>query len=319
MLRKAPSLEAIEIFVAAAHGHSFRSVARRLALSPSAISRRIAGLEAFLGMALFERSGQSQRLTAAGQRYLAMVEPAIDAIQRASAAITQGDGRRLKVAASHSFAATWLMPRLADLHQRFGIEVEIVPTRDFDALRSGEAHLGIWGGMVVPDDMVAETIVEADVVPISSPRMADGTLPPDGGDHLARYPLLSVRDPAGLWDRWFAVFREAEPAGFEVREFATLQLMYEAAASGAGIALAVPLVSEPWLRAGKLVPCSSRSLALGETYRLYRPIRRIARTDTEHRFADWLTGEVRNSLVEFKALTMQRGLSARAAASRMSQ
>src|SRR3546814_6001875 len=42
MLRKAPPLEAIEIFVAAAQGDSFRSVARRLALSPSAVSRRIA-------------------------------------------------------------------------------------------------------------------------------------------------------------------------------------------------------------------------------------------------------------------------------------
>src|SRR3546814_18254953 len=91
MLRKAPPLEAIEIFVAAAQGDSFRSVARRLALSPSAVSRRIATLEAFLGMPLFERSGQSQRLNAAGQRYLSMVEPAIDAIQRASVMIGQGD------------------------------------------------------------------------------------------------------------------------------------------------------------------------------------------------------------------------------------
>jgi LysR family transcriptional regulator, glycine cleavage system transcriptional activator len=78
--------------------------------------------------------------------------------------------------------------------------------------------------------------------------------------------------------------------------------MYEAAASGAGVALAVPLVSEPWLRAGKLVPCNSRSLPLGETYRLYRPIRRIARTELEHRFADWLHDEVGRSMVEFRTL-----------------
>src|SRR3546814_14347037 len=77
-----------------------------------------------------------------------------------------------------------------------------------------------------------------------------------------------------------------------IREFATLQLMYEAAASGAGIALAMPLVAEPYLRLGKLVPCGSRTLALGETYRLYRPARRIARTETAQRFADWLHKDV---------------------------
>lgn len=305
MLRKAPSLEAIEIFVAASQGDSFRSVARRLALSPSAVSRRIASLEAFLGMALFDRGGQTQRLTAAGQHYLAMVAPAMEAIQRASEAITQGDVRRLRIATSHSFAATWLMPRLADLHHRHGIEVEIVPTRNFDVLRSGEAHLGIWGGLTVPEDMIADTVVAANVVPISSPHMANGKGRPNCDEAFAGHTLLSVRDPAGLWERWFAAFQQTQPASFVVREFATLQLMYEAAASGAGVALAVPLVSEPWLRAGKLIPCSRRSLALGETYRLYRPIRRVARTDAEHRFADWLHGEVENSLVEFKAMTKQ--------------
>src|SRR3546814_16054710 len=76
MLRKAPQLEAIEIFVAAAQGDSFRSVASRLALSPSAVSRRIAPLESFLVMPLFARSGQSQRMTTAGQRSFSMGDPA---------------------------------------------------------------------------------------------------------------------------------------------------------------------------------------------------------------------------------------------------
>src|SRR3546814_446720 len=242
-------------------------------------------------MPLFERSGQSQRLNAAGQRYLSMVEPAIDAIQRASVMIGQGDQNQLKVATSHSFAAAWLMPRLADLHRHHGIDVEIVPTREFDALRSGEAHLGIWGGLAVPDDMIAETMVEAHVLPVAAPRMADGRPAPHSEEELAGHTLLSIRSPAGLWERWFAASK-VQPSQVVIREFATLQLMYEAAASGAGIALAMPLVAEPYLRLGKLVPCGSRTLALGETYRLYRPARRIARTETEQRFADWLPQEV---------------------------
>ncbi|MFX8414286.1 LysR family transcriptional regulator, partial [Acinetobacter baumannii] len=41
MLRKIPSLEATEAFVAAASTCSFRAAAGSLALSPSAFSRRI--------------------------------------------------------------------------------------------------------------------------------------------------------------------------------------------------------------------------------------------------------------------------------------
>lgn len=287
--------------MAASKGDSFRSVARRLALSPSAVSRRISGLESFLGITLFHRGGQSQRLTAAGSHYLSMVEPAMHAIQCASVSVAHGDPMRLKVAASHSFASAWLMPRLADLHRRHGIEVEVVPTRDCKAVRSGEADLGIWGGLSVPDDMIADVLVEAHVIPVASPRMPGG-IPALDGDHI--FPsLLSVRDPSGLWDRWFAACGETRQIGRAAREYATLQLMYEAAASGAGVALAMPLVAEPWLQAKKLLPCSARTLVLRETYSLYRPMRRLARTEIEQRFADWLREQIHGSMDKFAKLT----------------
>lgn len=306
MLRKTPSIEAIEIFVAAAQGKSFRSVARELALSPSAISRRIASLEAFLGMPLFDRCGQSQKLTPAGQRYLFLVEPAIDAIRRASTLLAEGDQKRLRIATSHSFAACWLMPRLTQLVHDIGMEVEILPTRDFDALRSGEANLGIWGGLPVPQDMIAETIAETRVFPVAAPWLSQRA---DERAELANWNLLSVREPAGLWERWFAAAGLAPCRPLAIREYATLQLMYEAAASGAGIALAMPLVTEPWLRTGRLLPFGSGSsgpMALGEVYRLYRPSRRMARTETEARFANWLHRSVAASMDEFREFSDRR-------------
>ena len=287
MLRRTPPLEALEIFVTAGQGGSFRSVARRLALSPSAVSRRIAALETFLGITLFDRSDQSQTLNAAGRRYLSLVEPAIAAIQRASAMASETDMRRLKIATSHSFASTWLMPRLADLHRHHGIEVEVIPTRDFDALRSGEAQLGIWGGLEVPCDMIAETVADAQVVPVAAPVMADGRPPPRDEEDLAGRVLLTVKSPPRIWERWFAA-SGTKRAAFVVREFATLQMMYEAASGGLGVALAMPLVAEPYLASGKLVPCVRPARPLGETYRLYQADRRVARSETEQRFALWM-------------------------------
>src|SRR3546814_16392483 len=90
------------------------------------------------------------------------------------------------------------MPRLADLHRHHGIDVEIVPTREFDALRSGEAHLGIWGGLAVPDDMIAETMVAAHVLPVAAPRMPAGSTGPHTEEERGGHNLLSLRAPAGL-------------------------------------------------------------------------------------------------------------------------
>jgi len=87
MGRTAPPLEAIQAFLAAVRAASFRAAADELALSPSAFSRRIQSLEAFLGVALYDRSGPTPRLTEAGERYHRDLEPAFEAICTATKAV----------------------------------------------------------------------------------------------------------------------------------------------------------------------------------------------------------------------------------------
>ncbi|RSU63579.1 LysR family transcriptional regulator [Sphingomonas koreensis] len=232
MLRQAPPLEAIEIFVAAAGGASFRSVARELALSPSAVSRRIAALEAFLGTRLFDRNGQSQRLSAAGVRYLTAVEPALDAIRRATGQVSADAVGRLTIATSHSLAAAWLAPRLPEVQDLLGIEVEILPSRDPDVLRSGEAQLAIWGGMAAQPGLTAERLFDAVAIPAACSRRVEGRLWSTA--ELASQPLLTVQSPSRLWERWFAGEGEAGQSQLRQRVFPTLQLMYEAACAGGG-------------------------------------------------------------------------------------
>jgi LysR family glycine cleavage system transcriptional activator len=300
MLRRSPPLEAIEIFVAVAYAESFRAAARGLALSPSAVSRRIASLEAFLGVALFDRSGSLPALNATGRRYLAQIEPAMKAICRATTFAIEKDTSKIRVATSHSFANAWLSPRLGDLQRSEGIEIDIVPTRDLDVLRSGEAQLAIWGGLSIPNDMAAETIVQAEVIPVAAPVMADGRLPPQTEDELMERRLLTVGTPANLWQQWFVLSgQRREPT--DVREFATLQLAYEAAAAGLGVALAIPLIAEPYLRTGRLLPCAPAAREIGECYRLYRPRRRAKPPEAELRFANWLRKAARKSVDEFQA------------------
>ncbi len=74
MRRKIPSNSALLAFEAAAHtDHSnFARAAESVALTEGAIGRQIGRLEAFLGVALFERVGNRVRL-APGVRYALQV------------------------------------------------------------------------------------------------------------------------------------------------------------------------------------------------------------------------------------------------------
>ncbi|MGK6320758.1 LysR substrate-binding domain-containing protein [Sphingomonas sp. DT-204] len=301
MLRQAPPLEAIEIFVAAAGGASFRSVARELALSPSAVSRRIAALEAFLGTSLFERRGQTQRLSPAGTRYLAAVEPALHAIRRATAQVSPDPLERLTVATSHSLAAAWLVPRLPEAQDLLGIEIEVLPSRNPDVLRSGEAQLAIWGGMSEQPGLAAERLFDVVAIPAARPQLVGRKGWSDA--ELAVRPLLTVQSPSRLWERWFAGEGESAPCPLRLRVFPTLQLMYEAACAGAGIVLAMPVIADSYLASGRLVPVARTIRPLGEGYALFRPVRRSGPSPVERQFVAWLRESIDRSRTAFDELT----------------
>jgi DNA-binding transcriptional LysR family regulator len=63
-------IDAMQAFVTVAELHGFAPAARRLKLSPSAVTRLVAALEAHLGVRLLQRTTRSMALTDAGQRYL---------------------------------------------------------------------------------------------------------------------------------------------------------------------------------------------------------------------------------------------------------
>lgn len=301
MLRKAPPLESVEIFVAAARGGSFRGVARDLALSPSVVSRRISGLEDFLGVRLFNRAGLLPSLTAAGVRYLERVEPGLRAIADAGDDMGAVGGGRLRVATSHSFASHWLVPRLPALLEKTGIDVELVLGPGFEALVSRNAQIGIWGGRTAPTGLGATRLFEVNAIPVAAARVAEKWSASVTVNELAGYPLVAVTRPGNMWDRWLG----AVPRN--VRSYDTLNVMYEAAAAGLGTALAIPLLSEPFLSSDRLRVCQPQAKPLGLSYDLYRRTGTTSR-GAERIFTDWLHAEVGASLVVFSHYATSQNL-----------
>ena len=299
MSRRVPPLEAIEAFLAVAEAGGVRAGANALSLSASATSRRIAVLERFLDVTLFDRSGGGLRLTQMGADYRDAVEAAIEALSRASADRITGTDCTLTVSASHSLAMRWLIPGSGKLAQQTGIRLDVCPTRDPAILRSGEAQMAIWASFSDPG-LLCEKVLELSARPVAAPAL----LKARGGKlkecDLATLTLLAPRLPDNLWPRWLA-FAGLDHDTIDVRLFDTNVLAYEAAAAGLGVALAIPFMCEEHLARGTLVPCG-RALSIGEHYKLYRRRNRAGLSEPGTRFIHWARREARMAEERFASL-----------------
>ena len=81
------TLANLESFVRGAETGSFSAAARRLSLTPAAVSRNVAMLERNLGIRLFQRSTRKLTLTEAGERFLDAIRNNLDELQAAIASV----------------------------------------------------------------------------------------------------------------------------------------------------------------------------------------------------------------------------------------
>lgn len=294
MLRKIPPLETMEAFLVAGRSANFKLAAAELALSPSAFSRRIQQLEHFLGAQLFDRSGPTAQLTEAGVRYLTEIGPPLDTLRRATGAFRQED-KPVRLATSHSLALGWMMPRMAGLLGQ-DCDVDLVVGGGLDNLRAGRADVALTGGPEAPADYPSEVLIDLEGVPVAAPHMADGRAPPQDLTEISRCRLLSPRTPPDFWRIWLGDQVEAP------KVFDTLILMYEAAASGLGITVGIPIAAERYLQDGRLKPCLAERRRLGSQYRLVYKDEPVRRRRQVRRLAQWLRAEVDDSRRAFEQL-----------------
>ena len=113
MLRHIPGLQAIKAFDAAARHLSFTRAAEELNVTPAAISHQIKELEDQIGVSLFQRTSRHMQLTRQGAILKPAIADALDVLTKALQKIRQSDNpKQIRVTASPSIAAKWLVPRL---------------------------------------------------------------------------------------------------------------------------------------------------------------------------------------------------------------
>src|SRR2546422_1260543 len=136
-----PGLDLLVGFEAAARHLSFTKAGAELYRTQSAVSRQINELEDQLGVAVFQRRHRALALTEPGHQLYAAAAQVLATMRTATERLRRQSGRRrpLSVTTTNSFAALWLIPRLAGFTRAHpGVDVRITAeTRVQDLERDG--------------------------------------------------------------------------------------------------------------------------------------------------------------------------------------
>lgn len=232
-----PPLGAIEAFIAVARYGSIKAAAEALALSASALSRRIQTLETWLGEPLFERRHQALVLTAEGERLQETAGPLIDDLARLFATMGGPGELRVRAGIMPLFASHVLMPRLGELrekHPDLHLDIDTAPT-PMNRLGDG-LDVAIWLAQDIDPRLYARKIAPNRIVVVMSKELRDQGKGPQTPAELKNYTVLVHRDMPLVINHWFEgqglpVVRPAD-----VIQFDSGQLILDAAASGLGIA-----------------------------------------------------------------------------------
>jgi len=255
-------LNHLESFVQSAEGGSFSAAARRLGLTPAAVSKNVARLEARLGVRLFQRSTRRITLTEGGERFLAQIGGALATLQEAVAGLAKDDGQpsgTLKVSMGQAFGREHVLPMLGDFLARYPA---ILPDWHFDNQQVdlvGEGFdAAIGGGIELSPGVVARELSRIHVVAVASPAyLAGRKLPAQPADLVQLDALLRRSSPTGRLRSWTLQHASGQQATVELPRpraiFNDPEAIAQAALLGLGAAmLPMPFV-ERGLRSGELV------------------------------------------------------------------
>lgn len=199
-------LTGLSVLAAVTEAGNFSRAAEVLGLTPSAVSRAVARLEARVGVRLFDRNPREVMLTEEGRRFHAQVMPLLigldEATAEAAGAALNVRGR-LRVSVDPWFARMILAPRLHEFQDRHPfVSLELSTSNYREDMLSGVDVAVRFGP---PDDsaLIARKLLETGVKTVASPTYLRMNGVPRSPHDLVNYKTLLFRDPqTGLPFPW---------------------------------------------------------------------------------------------------------------------
>lgn len=275
-------LNELAAFQAVARERNFTRAAAKLAVSQSALSHTVRGLEERLGVRLLARTTRSVTPTPAGERLLQSIEPALGEIEAALSSIEAMRDKpagSIRLTTSDHAAETIILPALARLLPDYpDIDVEVVVDGGLNDIVAERFDAGVRLGEQVAKDMIAVRIgPDVRMAVVGAPAYFAKHGAPKTPHELAQHLCINLRlrTLGGLYAWEF----EKDGRALNVRVEGQLacnssDMLVGAAEAGLGLACVLePRVREA-VAAGRLVEALTDWCPPFAGYHLYYPTRR---------------------------------------------
>ncbi len=274
-------LSVLSVLLTTAEERSFTGAAKRLGVSPSAVSHAIRGLEERLGVRLLSRTTRSVAPTEAGEQLLARLRPALNEVRAGLDQISSFRDKpagRVRLLLPRLAVASVLAPKLGQFARDYP-EVLLDVTTDDNRmdLVAGGFDAGIQFGEYIQQDMIAVR-VSPDQRPaiVGSPAYFESHPEPRSPRDLVRHQCINFRHGSAGVYRWeFEKGRKSLSVGVNGPLIVDdVALVIRAATDGVGLAFLGEDLAAPHLARGALVRVLETWCQPYPGFFLYYPSRR---------------------------------------------
>lgn len=227
------------LFASVVEAGSLSAAARRLAISPAMVSKRLTRLEARIGARLLHRTTRRLALTDIGERFHADVVDILDRVRRAEARVsgaTQVPAGVLRVSMPTSFGRLHIAPYLHRFLSDFPkVELEVSLSDTFIDLMADRIDLAVRITAEVPANLMAHRLATSPRILCASPSYLAAHGVPRSLSELKRHRLLAAEGQMP-----WRLFNGPRSGTVEQRSHVrtnSSELVRELAQSGVGIAL----------------------------------------------------------------------------------
>jgi DNA-binding transcriptional LysR family regulator len=248
----------MEVFARVVEAGSLTLAAHALHLSPSAVSKLLARLEARLGVTLMRRSARGLALTVEGERYYDRARSILKDIEEAEELATSRGSPKglLRVNCNIPFAQHYLMPILPEfLRLHPAITVDLSQSDRTVDLIQAQADVAIRTGHLGDTTLRARKLLSSPRHVVASPAYLERRGRPGSPSQLTRHDCLgfNLRRNLDVWP-----FRDPSGAACNHLAGGTLRLdngeaVRQMALAGVGIARLSAFHVGPDIEAGRLI------------------------------------------------------------------
>lgn len=198
----------MQAFVAVADLQGFAPAARKLRLSPSAVTRLVAALEDRLGVRLLQRTTRSVTMTDVGARYLERARRILADVEEAELA-AEGERTRpsgkLVVSAPVGFGRLHVSPVMAGYLQRYGdVSAELrLEDRVVNLVEDG-IDLAVRIGFLADSSLVARHVGAMRRIVVASPAYLKRHGEPTRPAEIAGHQIIQFGTAAAIGEWRFA-------------------------------------------------------------------------------------------------------------------